>query len=67
MIIGEIIPPSPLPTASSPNKDAVRTQFRRLNALSQGIRALHAKMHVVREEANSNVDRVDTSEMEAMY
>lgn len=65
MIIGEIIPPSPLPTASSPNKDAVRTQFRRLNALSQGIRALHAKMHVVREEANSNVDRVDTSEMEA--
>lgn len=62
---GEIIPPSPLPTASSPNKDAVRTQFRRLNALSQGIRALHAKMHVVREEANSNVDRVDTSEMES--
>lgn len=61
---GEVIPPSPLPTAS-PNKDAVRTQFRRLNSLSQGIRALHAKMHVIREESNTNLDRVDTSELEA--
>ncbi|KAL1970580.1 hypothetical protein VTN77DRAFT_4224 [Rasamsonia byssochlamydoides] len=48
----EVIPPSPLPSAS-PGKNAFRAQFRRLNSLSQGIRALHAKMHVIREESDA--------------
>ncbi|ODM24017.1 hypothetical protein SI65_01607 [Aspergillus cristatus] len=60
----EVIPPSPLPTAS-PNRDALKAQYRRLNTLSQGIRALHAKMHVIREESTSNLDEADTSELEA--
>lgn len=60
----EVIPPSPLPTAS-PNRDALKAQYRRLNTLSQGIRALHAKLHVIREESTSNLDEADTSELEA--
>lgn len=62
--VGDVIPPSPLPTAS-PSKDHLRSQYRRLNALSQGIRALHAKMHVIREESGANLDRTDTGEFEA--
>lgn len=62
--VGDVIPPSPLPTAS-PSKDNLRSQYRRLNALSQGIRALHAKMHVIREESSANLDRTDTGGFEA--
>ncbi|KAL1987995.1 hypothetical protein VTN96DRAFT_1519 [Rasamsonia emersonii] len=52
----EVIPPSPLPSAS-PGRDSLRAQFRRLNSLSQGIRALHAKMHVLREESDASLER----------
>jgi hypothetical protein len=41
----------------SPNRDSSRAQLRRLTALSQGIRALHAKMHVIREESNACPER----------
>ncbi|CRG90360.1 hypothetical protein PISL3812_07404 [Talaromyces islandicus] len=51
----EAPPASPLPAASSTGKDTLRAQARRLNSLSQGIRALHAKMHVMREESDGNV------------
>ncbi|KAI9931645.1 hypothetical protein MW887_010222 [Aspergillus wentii] len=60
----EAIPPSPLPTAS-PSKDNLRAQYRRINTLSQGIRALHAKMHIIREESNANLERTDTGDLEA--
>lgn len=62
--VGDVIPPSPLPTAS-PSKDNLRAQYRRLNSLSQGIRALHAKMHVIREESSADLERTDTGEFEA--
>ncbi|KAJ5572260.1 hypothetical protein N7535_005920 [Penicillium sp. DV-2018c] len=58
------IPPSPLPSAS-PSKDHLRAQFRRLSSLSQGVRALHAKMHIVSEEAHANLERADPDEFEA--
>ncbi|KAJ5893358.1 hypothetical protein N7495_005049 [Penicillium taxi] len=58
-----IIPPSPLPSAS-PSKDHLRAQFRRLNSLSQGVRALHAKMHLISEETNSHLERADSSDFE---
>ncbi|KAJ5654592.1 hypothetical protein N7490_001595 [Penicillium lividum] len=58
------IPPSPLPSAS-PSKDHLRAQVRRLNSLSQGVRALHAKMHIIGEETNANLERHDTSEFES--
>lgn len=64
MLAGDAIPPSPLPTAS-PSKENMRAQFRRLNSLFQGVRSLHAKMHIVSEETNANMDRPDTSEFEA--
>ncbi|KAL3472928.1 Mysoin-binding motif of peroxisomes-domain-containing protein [Aspergillus californicus] len=60
----DAIPPSPLPTAS-PNKDRLRAQYRKLNSLSQGIRALHAKMHVLKEVSTNDLDGTDTGEMEA--
>ncbi|KAL3496602.1 Mysoin-binding motif of peroxisomes-domain-containing protein [Aspergillus germanicus] len=59
-----VAPPSPLPTAS-PNKDNLRAQYRKLNSLSQGIRALHAKMHIFKEASTGDLDRADSSELEA--
>ncbi|KAJ5245967.1 hypothetical protein N7468_000950 [Penicillium chermesinum] len=60
------IPPSPLPSASpSPSKEHLRAQYRRLNSLGQGVRALHAKMHIVSEEASASLDKNDTGDLEA--
>ncbi|KAJ5617990.1 Proliferating cell nuclear antigen [Penicillium hordei] len=59
----DTIPPSPLPSAS-PSKDHLRAQFRRLNSLSQGVRALHAKMHIASEESHANLERSDPDEFE---
>lgn len=64
MVPGDVIPPSPLPTAS-PNKDNLRAQYRNINSLSQGIRALHAKMHILKEASSSNLERPDAGEFEA--
>lgn len=61
---GDVIPPSPLPSAS-PSKEHMRAQFRRLNSLSQGVRALHAKMHIVSEESNANLEQSEAGEFEA--
>ncbi|KAJ5285463.1 hypothetical protein N7524_000769 [Penicillium chrysogenum] len=59
----DTIPPSPLPSAS-PSKDHLRAQFRRLSSLSQGVRALHAKMHIASEESHANLERADPDEFE---
>ncbi|PYH51930.1 uncharacterized protein BO96DRAFT_348908 [Aspergillus niger CBS 101883] len=64
IVSGDVIPPSPLPTAS-PNKDNLRAQYRNINSLSQGIRALHAKMHILKEASSSNLERPDAGEFEA--
>lgn len=53
---GEIGPPSPR-VKVSPNKDRHRAQLRRLNSLSQGIRGLHAKMNLIKEESGASVER----------
>lgn len=60
----DVIPPSPLPTAS-PNRENLRSQYRKLNSLSQGIRALHAKMHVIKELSSADVERTDSGDLEA--
>ncbi|GFF55156.1 proliferating cell nuclear antigen [Aspergillus udagawae] len=60
----DVIPPSPLPTAS-PNRENLRAQFRKLNTLTQGIRALHAKMHLIRELSTATSEPTDTEELEA--
>ncbi|KAJ5308740.1 hypothetical protein N7508_004119 [Penicillium antarcticum] len=60
------IPPSPLPSASvSPSKDYLRAQIRRFSSLSQGVRALHAKMHIVSEESHASLERPDSADYEA--
>ncbi|KAJ6080356.1 hypothetical protein N7467_010109 [Penicillium canescens] len=60
------IPPSPLPSASaSPSKDHLRAQIRRFSSLSQGVRALHAKMHIVSEESHASLERPDSADYEA--
>ncbi|KAE8349764.1 Mysoin-binding motif of peroxisomes-domain-containing protein [Aspergillus coremiiformis] len=55
------VPRSPLPIAS-PKKEHLRAQYRRLNSLSQAIRALHAKMHLIREMSNASLEQTDGSE-----
>lgn len=49
---GDILSPSPR-AKLSPGRDRHRAQLRRLNSLSQGIRGIHAKMHLVREASES--------------
>lgn len=49
---------------ASPAKEHHKAQLRRLNALSQGIRGLHAKMNLIREESDSKFNREsDESEL----
>ncbi|MCJ1374910.1 hypothetical protein MMC20_006143 [Loxospora ochrophaea] len=53
-----IAPPSPN-LVTSPGKERVKTQVRKLASLSQGIRCLQAKMHVLREESDRALDEPD--------
>ncbi|KAA8905478.1 Mysoin-binding motif of peroxisomes-domain-containing protein [Sphaerosporella brunnea] len=47
------IPPTPVATAPlSPEGEKCRGQLRKLNSLSQALRGLQAKMHVLREESD---------------
>ena len=55
-LLGDSIPPSPRPV-SNPARDRHRAQLRRLNSLSQGIRGLHAKMNLIREESDACLER----------
>ncbi|KAK0118759.1 hypothetical protein ONS95_007641 [Cadophora gregata] len=59
------IPPTPkLPT--TPSRERWRAQLRKLNSLSSGIRGLQAKLHVLREESDKNLDETqDVSELGA--
>ncbi|KAI9679903.1 MAG: hypothetical protein M1817_004918 [Caeruleum heppii] len=53
-------PKSPVP----PGRERVRAQLRKLSSLSQGIRGLQAKLHVLREESDKTLDEaVDVTEL----
>lgn len=43
----------------SPNRERWRAQLRKLNSLSSGIRGLQAKLHVLREESDKNLNEAD--------
>ena len=43
----------------TPNRERWRAQLRKLNALSSGIRGLQAKLHVLREESDKNLNEAD--------
>ncbi|EGD99067.1 hypothetical protein TESG_06424 [Trichophyton tonsurans CBS 112818] len=50
----DIISSSPIQNPNpNPNRDRYRAQLRRLNSLSQGIRGLHARMQLIREESDA--------------
>lgn len=52
------LPPTPkLPL--TPTRERTRTQMRKLGILSQGIRGLQAKMHILREESDRTLDSAD--------
>jgi NAD-dependent DNA ligase len=53
--VAESVSKSPL----SPKDQQLKAQLRRLNSLSQGIRALHAKIHVFREESDGNLEQLE--------
>ena len=49
------IPPSPK-VSLTPGKERMRSQLRKLGSLSQGIRGLQAKMHLLRDESDKMLD-----------
>ena len=57
--------PSPSPRIRlTPDRQRMRVQLRKLSSLSQGIRGLQAKMHVLREESDKTLDESeDISEL----
>ena len=62
-LIGFPVPPTPkLPL--TPGRERWRAQLRKLNSLSSGIRGLQAKLHVLREESDKNLNETeDISEL----
>ncbi|EEP81779.1 conserved hypothetical protein [Uncinocarpus reesii 1704] len=48
---------SPRPKLTPATRERHRAQLRRLNSLSQGIRSLHAKMHLIREESDACLEK----------
>ncbi|CAG8982936.1 hypothetical protein HYALB_00002954 [Hymenoscyphus albidus] len=57
------VPPTPkMPL--TPNRERWRAQLRKLNSLSTGIRGLQAKLHVLRDESDKNLNEAeDVSEL----
>ena len=54
------VPPTPVKTGpSTPSRERLRNQVRKLTSLSQGIRGLQAKMQILREESNKTLEASD--------
>ena len=54
-------------TPSTPGKEKVQAQLRRLDALSQSIRGLNARMLLMRDEANNLIeDRAQSSDVSSL-
>ncbi|KAK5990877.1 hypothetical protein PT974_09152 [Cladobotryum mycophilum] len=50
------LPPTPKSLPLTPGKERWRSQLRKLNSLSTGIRGLQAKLHLLREESDRALD-----------
>ncbi|KAF1986218.1 hypothetical protein K402DRAFT_333136 [Aulographum hederae CBS 113979] len=50
---------STLKAPSTPDRERVRTQVRKLTDLSQGIKGLQAKMQIMREESNQSLESAE--------
>ena len=58
-ILGEeeqFVLPSPQKAQPTPGRERVRNSIRKLGTLSSGIRGLQAKMQILREESNKNLE-----------
>ena len=55
---GFTLPPTPK-APLSPGRERMRIQMRKLGSLSQGIRGLQAKMHLLREESDNALEETD--------
>ncbi|KAF2161889.1 hypothetical protein M409DRAFT_58670 [Zasmidium cellare ATCC 36951] len=51
--------PSPIKTNRTPSREKMRSQVRKISALSSGIRGLQAKMQILREETNHSIEQSD--------
>ena len=57
------MPPTPK-VPLTPGRERMRNQIKKLSSLSQGIRGLQAKMHILREESDKTLDlSEDSSEL----
>ena len=52
-------PKSPLACHNNPQRERTRVQMRKIGLLSQGIRGLQAKMHILREESDRTLAASD--------
>ncbi len=58
ILISLAFPVPPTPKAPlTPGRESVRSQMRKLSSLSQGIRGLQAKMHLLREESDKALEQ----------
>lgn len=53
------MPATPIKSCFTPNREKVRSQVRKISALSSGIRGLQAKMQILREETNRSIEQSD--------
>ena len=53
------LPPTPSKLPQSPESEKFRGQLRKFNSLSQALRGLQAKMHVLREESDKTLQESD--------
>lgn len=51
--------PTPIKTNHTPSREKMRSQVRKISALSSGIRGLQAKMQILREETNHSIEQWD--------
>lgn len=51
--------PSPIKNNHTPSREKMRSQVRKISALSSGIRGLQAKMQILREETNHSIEQSD--------
>ena len=54
------MPPTPK-VPLTPGRERMRNQIKKLSSLSQGIRGLQAKLHILREESDKTLDLSDDS------
>ena len=66
-----ITPKSPFAGLNNPQRERTRVQMRKIGLLSQGIRGLQAKMHILREESDRTLaasdDMSDAPNLMAQY